>query len=77
MELHRETSEALGYTIDDQEKENAKMKQSIYKLEASLSPWPFFIEPLPIIHSVEESPIPAYKIDKVTRLLSGTNSFVV
>lgn len=37
MELHMEIGEALAYTMDDQEKENARLKQRIYELEATLS----------------------------------------
>lgn len=29
MELHRETGESLAYTVDDQEKENVRMKQRV------------------------------------------------
>ena len=76
MELHRETYEALVHTMDDQEKENAELKQRIVELEATLSPRPLFVEPLAIVHSVEESPSLASKIDKVTQLLSRIRAFV-
>ena len=38
MELHRETGEALAHIVDDQERENAKLKKRVAELEAALSP---------------------------------------
>ena len=70
MELHWEIGEALAHTVDDQERENAKLKKRIVELEASLSPRPLFVEPLAIVHSFGESLRHAHKIDKATQLLS-------
>ena len=55
MELNYETNESLAHTVDDQGRENYKMKQRIFELGASLSPWSLFYEPFSIIHLVEES----------------------
>lgn len=79
MVLHivKATSEAFAHIVDHQERENAKLKQRIYELEATLNPRPLFVEPLSIVHSVEESPGQAYKINKVTQLLFGVRSFII
>ena len=77
MELHREIDEALAHTMDDQKRENAKLKQRIDELEAPLNPRPLFVEPLSISQSIKESPSQARKIDKVTCLLSRIRCFVV
>lgn len=51
----RETSEALSHAMDDQEKENVKIKQRIAKLETILIPRPLFSEPLSVAHPIEDS----------------------
>jgi hypothetical protein len=55
MELHRTTGEALAHTVDDQGKDNPRLKKRIAKLEVSLSPRPLFAKPLSIIHLMEVS----------------------
>ena len=38
MELHHATSEALAHTMDDLERENARLKKRVAELEVDLSP---------------------------------------
>ena len=77
MELHQETDEDLAHTVNDEERENAKLKQRISELEVALSLNPLFAKPLVIVQSVEESLSQFRKIDKGTHLLSGIRSCVV
>lgn len=76
MELHWETDEALEDTMYDQERENARMKKRLVELKVVLIPHPLFIEPLSIIHSIEELLGPVHKFDKVNRFSSHDRSFV-
>lgn len=76
MEHHRETSEALFHTMDDQENENAMLKQRINELEISLSMYPLFAKPLSIVQSIEDSLSQSWKFDKISHLLLGVHSFV-
>ena len=75
MELHQEIGEALAHTVDDQTRKNVRMQQRIAELEATLNPCPFFVKPLAIVHSIEESLGQSQKIDKVTQFLSRIKSF--
>ena len=76
MEIHRETNESLEHTVDDQEKENVRLKQRIDKIEVALSPHPLFVERLAIVQAIEESSGQACNINKVANLLSRIKSFV-
>lgn len=38
MDLHGETGESMPHNVDDQERENARLKQRLVELEAALSP---------------------------------------
>lgn len=77
MELHRETGEAFAHTVDDQKRENAMLKQRIVELEVALIPRPLLVEHISIVHLVLGFPSQAYKIYKVTQLLSRIRSFVL
>ena len=77
MKLHKENSESLAHTLDDQEKENAKLKQRMVEPEASVIPWLLFIEPLSVVHLIEEWHTHAHKFDNITRLFNGVIFFVV
>lgn len=76
MELHWETNEALAHYVDDQERENARLKRRVIELEAPIIPQPLFVEPLPIVHSMGKSLVQARRFDRVTQLLYGIISFV-
>ena len=76
MELHQKIEEALECTMDDQDRQNARLKQRIAKLEDGLNQHALFVEPLSIVESIEGSTIQACKIDKANCLLSGVSRFV-
>ena len=77
MELHRDTGEAFVHTLDDQEKQNTCLKQIIVELEVDISPKSLFSQPLSIIQPIEDSLGNSWKFDKITKLLTGVQSFVV
>ena len=65
MELHRAIGEDLSHTMDYLEKDNARLKQRIVELEASLSLHPLFTKPLSIFQPIENS---SSQFDKITCL---------
>jgi hypothetical protein len=71
MELHRETVGDLVLTVNDHERENARLKKRTVELEVSLISCPLFYKPLAIVQPVEDSTIQAYKFGKITHLLLG------
>lgn len=76
MHLHQETDEVLAHTLDDRERENAKLKKRIDKIEVALILLPLLAKPPEIVHPIEESPVQARKIDRIIHLLLGVIYFV-
>lgn len=77
MELHWATDKDLAHIVNDLERENARLKQRITKLNSAINPCPLFAKPFSIIQKVQEYLIQACKIDKIAHLLSWVRSFVV
>ena len=76
MALHWETDEASAHTVDDHQRENARLKHIIVDLEVALSPRPLFAKTLIIIQPTEEFLGQAHNIDKITHFMSRVRSFV-
>lgn len=71
MEIHRAIGGALAHIVDDREKENARLKQTIVELETSLNPHSLFSKPLSIVQLIEKSLGQSHKFDKFKSLLSS------
>ena len=74
FKLYESTDEALVHTIDDQEKENVRLRKRTFELEATLNPTPLFAEPLVVMIPNDfsnNSFKKVLKVDKAAKLLNG------
>ena len=49
MEIHLEIDEALEHIVDNQERDNSRLKQRIFELEGTLISHPLFVETFSIV----------------------------
>ena len=71
FEMHMSTCEILSHSLEDQRRENYRLKSKVEELKSVLTPKPLFAQPLFVVKLVEVSPTLLHIIDKTYGLLQS------
>ena len=75
LKLHRATKQSLVHTIEDQGRENIKLRKLVVEFEVYLRPFPLFSWPLYIMEMINFV-AQNLEVDGSTKLLNGIHGFV-
>lgn len=76
FKMYLTTCEIFAHLLEDQKRQNTRLKRKVEELESILTPKPLFSQPISTVKPIEMSPTLSLRIDKAYELLQNLREYV-